>query len=147
MRILVAMLSCLVAAAPPMSGQVAGDSIRFRIPPSSVWAYGRFVSLDSGQLNVTQAERNQPYPLPMIGRIEVRRRKSALGTILGPAVAGALGAVIGNAIRPKDSRPLFGSNGGNVAVLAGVGLVVGLIDMSVSPWHWQRIRIGVKAAQ
>jgi hypothetical protein len=146
MRIVVAVLACSVVAAAPMSGQAAGDSIRFRIPPSSVWTHARFVSVDSAQLMVSEAEHNQSYPLPIIGRLEVRRRKPVLATILGSTVACALGAVLGNAVRPKDGRPLFGSNGANVAVAAGFGLAVGLIEISVSPWHWQRVRVGLKAS-
>ena len=146
MRIVVAVLACSIVAAAPMSGQAAGDSIRFRIPPSSVWTHGSFVSVDSAQLMVSQAEHNQSYPLQSIGRLEVRRRKPALATVLGSTAACALGAVLGNAVRPKDGRPLFGSNGANVAVAAGFGLVVGLIEISVSPWHWQHVRIGLKAA-
>ena len=141
MRIIVVMLAFLVVAAPPMVGQAAGDSIRLRIPPSSVWNHGRFVSFDSGQLIVSQAERNQSYPLQSIGRLEVRRRKNAFATIAGSAVACALGAAIGNAIRPDNGRPLFGSDGANVAVAAGFGLAVGLIELSVSPWHWMRLRL------
>lgn len=141
MRLIVAVLAFLVVAAPPMVGQAAGDSIRLRIPPSSVWTHGRFVSLDSGQLTVSQAELNRSYPRQSIGRLEVRRRKNPFATIVGPAVACALGAAIGNAVRPDGQRPLFGSDGANVAVAAGVGLAVGLIDLSVSPWHWMRVRL------
>src|SRR5204862_3072959 len=97
MRIIVSVLACFVVAAPPMSAQVAGDSIRIRIPPSAVWTHGRFVSRDSGQLMVSHAERDQSYPLQSIGRL-------------------------------------------------GVGLGVGLIELSVSPWHWKPVRVGLKAA-
>jgi hypothetical protein len=145
MRIIVSVLACFVVATPPMFGQAAGDSIRFRIPPSSVWTHGQYVSLDSGQFIVSQADRDQSYPLQSIGRLEVRRRKNPVATIVGPVVACALGAALGNVVRPNDQRPLFGSDGANVAVAAGFGLAVGLIDLGISPWHWMRVRVGLKA--
>src|SRR2546430_16138581 len=92
MRIIVSVLTCFVVAAPPMSAQVAGDSIRIRIPPSSVWTHGRFVSRDSGHLMVSHAEGDQSYPLQSIGRLEVRRRKNPVATVVGSTVAGAAGA-------------------------------------------------------
>jgi hypothetical protein len=146
MRIIVSVLAFFVVAAPPMLGQAAGDSIRLRIPPSSVWTHGRFVSLDSGQLMVSQAERDQSYPLQSIGRLEVRRRKNAVATVVGATLGCAAGAALAGLIRPDNRRPLFGSDGANIAVAAGVGLAVGLIDISVSPWHWKRVRVGLKAA-
>jgi hypothetical protein len=146
MRIIVSVLACFVVAAPPMSAQVAGDSIRTRIPPSSVWTHGRFVSRDSGQVMVSHAERDQSYPLQSIGRLEVRRRKNPVATVVGTTVACAAGAALAGLVRPDNRRPLFGSNGANIAVAAGVGLAVGLIEISVSPWHWKRVRVGLKAA-
>lgn len=146
MRIGVSVLAFVVVAAPPMSGQAAGDSIRFRIPPSSVWTHGRLVSLDSVQLLVLQAALEQSYPVQSLGRLEVRRRKPAAATIVGATVACALGAALAGLVRPKDRRPLFGSDGANIAVAAGFGLAVGIIEIGVSPWHWQRVRVGLKAA-
>ena len=146
MRIIVSVLACFVVAAPPMSAQVAGDSIRIRIPPSSVWTHGRFVSRDSGQLMVSRAERTQSYPLQTVGRLEVRRRKNPVGTVVGTTVACAAGAALAGLVRPDNRRPLFGSNGANIAVAAGVGFGVGLIELSVSPWHWKRVRVGLKGA-
>src|SRR6266487_3288063 len=94
MRIIVSVLTCFVVAAPPMSTQVAGDSIRIRIPPSSVWTHGRFVSRDSGQLMVSHAERDQSYPLQSIGRLEVRRRTQPVASpVLSRAAGGSRSAV------------------------------------------------------
>jgi len=145
MRVIVSVLACFVVAAPSMSGQAAGDSIRLRIPPSKAWTHGRLVSLDSGQLIVSQAARDETYGLKTIGRLEVRRRKNRAATLVGDAFACAAGAAIGGLVRPKNTRPLFGSDGANIGVAAGVGFVVGLIELSVSPWHWKRVRVGVKA--
>src|SRR5438046_2521026 len=69
--VLVSVLACFVVAAPRVSAQVAGDSIRIRIPPSSVWTHGRFVSRDGGQLMVSHAAGDQSYPLQSIGRLGV----------------------------------------------------------------------------
>ena len=145
MRVIVSVLACFIVAAPSMSGQAAGDSIRLRIPPSKAWTHGRLVSLDSGQLIVSQAARDETYGLKTIGRLEVRRRKNRAATLVGDAFASAAGAAIGGLVRPKNTRPLFGSDGANIGVAAGVGFVVGLIELSVSPWHWKRVRVGVKA--
>jgi len=145
MRVIVSVLACFIVAAPSMSGQAAGDSIRLRIPPSKAWTHGRLVSLDSGQLIVSQAARDETYGLKTIGRLEVRRRKNRAATLVGDAFACAAGAAIGGLVRPKNTRPLFGSDGANIGVAAGVGFVVGLIELSVSPWHWKRVRVGVKA--
>ena len=145
MRIIVSVLACFVVAAPAMSGQAAGDSIRLRIPPSKAWTHGRLVSLDSGQLIVSQAAHDQTYAVQNIGRLEVRRRKNSAATLVGDAFACAAGAAIGGLVRPKNTRPLFGSDGANIGVAAGVGFVVGLIELSVSPWHWKRVRVGLKA--
>jgi len=142
---IVSVLACFVVAAPALSGQVAGDSIRLRIPPSKAWTHGRLVSLDSGQLIVNQAARDQTYALQSVGRLEVRRRKNRAATLVGDTFACAAGAAIGGLVRPKNTRPLFGSDGANIGVAAGVGFVVGLIELSVSPWHWKRVRVGVKA--
>src|SRR2546421_7211442 len=109
MRIIVSVLACFVVAAPPVSAQVPGDSIRIRIPPSSVWTHGRFVSRDSGQLMVSHAERDQSYPLQSIGRLEVRRRKNPVATVLGSTVACAAGAALAGGGRTPKPRPLFGS--------------------------------------
>ena len=144
--VLVSVLACCVVAAPPMLGQASGDSIRIRIPPSSDWTHGRFVSRDSGHLMVSQAERDQSYPLQSIGRLEVRRRKNPVATVVGTTVACAAGAALAGLVRPDNRRPLFGSNGANIAVAAAVGLAVGLIEISVSPWHWKGVRVGLKAA-
>src|SRR2546429_8822054 len=114
--VLVSVLACFVVAAPPMSGQVAGDSIRTRIPPSSDWTHGRFVSRDSGQLMVSQTERDQSYPLQSIGRLEVRRRKNPGATVLGTTVACAAGAALAGLVRPDHRRPLVGSHGANITV-------------------------------
>src|SRR5256885_17025416 len=102
--VLVSVLACFVVAAPPMSGQVAGDSIRIRIPPSSDWTHGRFVSRDSGQLMVSQTERDQSYPLQSIGRLEVRRRKNPVATVVGTTVACAAGAALAGVVRARNRR-------------------------------------------
>jgi len=146
MRLVLPVLAFTVVASRPMSGQVSGDSVRLRIPPSSAWTHGRFVSLDSSQLMVGQAERNEAYSLQSIGRLEVRRRKNPVATVLGSALACAAGAALGGLIRPDNRRPLFGSDGANIAVAGGVGFAIGLIELSVSPWHWKRVRLGVRAA-
>ena len=145
MRVIVSVLAFLVVAAPAMFGQALGDSIRLRIPPSSAWTHGRFVALDSSQLMVSQSEHDQSYPLQSIGRLEVRRRKNAVATVVGSAVACASGAALASLVRPDNRRPLFGSDGANVAVSAAVGLVIGLIEISVSPWHWKRVRVAQRA--
>src|SRR5437588_11377562 len=121
MRIIVSVLTCFVVAAPPMSAQVAGDSIRIRIPPSSEWTHGRFVSRDSGQLMVSHPERDQSYPLQSIGRLEVRRRKNPVATVVGTTVAFAAGAAPAGLVRPDNLRPVFGSHGANIAVAARLG--------------------------
>ena len=146
MRITVSVLAFLVVVTPPMRGQAAGDSIRLRIPPSRVWTHGRFVSLDSSQLVVSQAERDQAYPRQSIGRFEVRRRKNPVATVIGSTVACAAGAALAALVRPKNREPLFGSEGANIGVAAGVGLAVGLVEISVSPWRWKRVRVGLKAS-
>jgi hypothetical protein len=145
MRVIVSVLACFAMTAPAMSGQAAGDSIRLRIPPSRAWTHGRLVSLESGQLIVNQAAHDQTYAVQNIGRFEVRRRKNRAATLVGDTIACAAGAAIGGLVRPKNTRPLFGSDGANIGVAAGVGFVVGLIELSVSPWHWKRVRVGVRA--
>jgi hypothetical protein len=145
MRVIVSVLACFATTAPAMSGQAAGDSIRLRIPPSRAWTHGRLVSLESGQLIVNQAAHDQTYAVQNIGRFEVRRRKNRAATLVGDTIACAAGAAIGGLVRPKNTRPLFGSDGANIGVAAGVGFVVGLIELSVSPWHWKRVRVGVRA--
>ena len=146
MRITVSVLAFLVVVTPPMRGQAAGDSIRLRIPPSSAWTHGRFVALDSTHLVVSQAEKDQAYPLQSIGRLDVRRRKNPAVTVVGSALACAAGAALAALIRPKNREPLFGSEGANIGVAAGVGLAVGLVEISVSPWRWKRERVGLKAS-
>src|SRR2546430_17426144 len=110
MRIIVSVLTCFVVAAPPMSAQVAGDSIRIRIPPSSVWTHGRFVSRDSGQVMVGHAERDQSYPLRSIGRLEVRRRKNPVATVVGTTVACAAGGAPAGALGAENPWVPFVSN-------------------------------------
>jgi len=95
---------------------------------------------------VSHAERDQSYPLQSIGRLEVRRRKNPVVTVVGSTVACAAGAAFAGLVRPDNRRPLFGSNGANIVVAAGAGLGVGLIELSVSPWHWKRVRVGLKPA-
>src|SRR2546430_9653464 len=107
---------------------------------------GRFVSRESGQVMVRHGERDQSYPLQSIGRLEVRRRKSPVATVVGTTVACAAGAALAGLVRPDNRRPLFCSNGAQITVAAGGGLAVGLIEISVSPWHWKRVRVGLNAA-
>src|SRR5258706_2042918 len=75
MRVILVVLAFVAVASRPTSGQVAGDSVRLRIRPSSTWTHGRFVSLDSSQLFLSQADQNQSYPLQNVARFEVRRPK------------------------------------------------------------------------
>ena len=143
MRVTPPLLALMVVAAPGLTGQVVGDSIRLRIPPSKTWTYGRIVSLDSSQLILSQAESTQSYPLTNIGRVEVRRRKNPGLTVLADVLASAAGASVAIVARPANSRSVFGSDGAAVAVSAGVGLAVGLIELGASPWHWKRVHIGI----
>jgi uncharacterized protein DUF6232 len=145
MKVVLVVLAFVVVASRPLSAQVAGDSVRLRIRPSSTWMHGRFVSLDSSQLFVSQADQNQSYPLQNVSRIEVRRPKHRLATVLGAGLACAAGAALANLVRPDDRKALFGSDGANVAVAGGFGVVVGLINVSVHPFEWRRVRLGVRA--
>lgn len=142
MKIILVVLAFVAATARPISGQAAGDSVRFRIRPSSTWTHGRFVSLDSSQLFVSQADQNQSYALQNVARMEVRRPKHRVATVLGAGLACAAGAALGGLLRPDDGKPLFGSDGANIAVAGGVGVLVGLINVSVHPFQWRRVRLG-----
>ena len=142
MRTIVVLLACVAATARPTSGQVAGDSVRFRIRPSSTWTHARFVSLDSSQLFISQADQHQSYPLQNVTRMDVRRTKHRVATVLGAGLACAAGAALAGLLRPDDRRPLFGSEGANIAVAGGFGVVVGLINVSVNPFEWRRVRLG-----
>ena len=145
MKVMLVVLAFVAVASRPTSGQVAGDSVRLRIRPSSTWTHGRFVSLDSSQLFLNQADQNQSYPLQNVARFEVRRPKHRVATVLGAGLACAAGAALANLVRPDDSKALFGSDGANVAVAGGFGLVLGLINVSVHPFEWRRVRLGVRA--
>lgn len=144
MRIILVVLAFVVATSRPMSAQVAGDSVRLRIRPSSTWTHGRFVSLDSTQLFLSQADQNQSYLLQNVSRMEVRRPKHRLATVLVAGLACASGAALGSLIRPNDRGPLFGSDGADIAIFGGIGLLGGLINVSVHPFEWRRVRLGVR---
>jgi hypothetical protein len=145
MKVILVLLASVLVASRPISAQVAGDSVRLRIRPSSTWMHGRFVSLDSSQLFVSQADQNQSYPLQNVSRIEVRRPKHRVATVLVAGFACAAGAALGTLIRPNDRGPLFGSDGADIAIFGGIGLVGGLINVSVHPFEWRRVRLGVRA--
>lgn len=102
MKVIVVVLALVVAASRPISAQVAGDSVRLRIRPSSTWTHGRFVSLDSSQLFVSPADQNQSYPLQNVSRIEVRRPKHRVATVLLAGFACATGAGIASLVRPDE---------------------------------------------
>lgn len=140
MRRILTTLALMALAALPASSQAVGDSVRLRVPPSSAWAHGHLVSLDSIQLTVGQAQGNQSYALQGIGRAEVWRRKNAGGTVLASTIACMAGAGLGIALRSDHRGALTGSTGGDLALAAGVGAAIGLIDLSVRPGRWTRLR-------
>ena len=146
MRTTVVLLAIAGAATAPMSGQVPGDSIRLRLPPSRAWTYGRLVSTEAGQLTITHADSNQSYSFQTVGRFEVRRRKNVALNLLAPALAAMAAEGVAALIRPADQESVFGTGATPYVVAAGIGLAIGAIDLAISPWQWKRVRLGVKAA-
>jgi hypothetical protein len=141
MRVIALVLPLVLVTAPALPGQVGGDSVRFRVQPSSIWNHGRFVSLEADRLTISQADSNQYYPLQTVTRLEVRRRKNKVATVVGTTLGVVAGVGLASLVRPANRRPLFGSDGANLAVAAGVGFVGGLISVSVNPWFWKRVRL------
>ena len=133
--------AAFVLIAAPLSGQVAGDSIRLRIRPSSTWNHGRFVAFDGTQLTLSSSDTNHLYQLQDIGKVEMRARKDPILTILGTTLGGVCGVGLAILTRPKDREPLFGNDGTMLAVAAGLGVVVGAIEVSVAPWQWRGVRL------
>lgn len=141
MRVIAVVLSLVMVATPVLPAQAGGDSVRFRVQPSRTWNHARFVSSDAERLTVSEAEINREYALQNVTRLEVRRPKNKVATVLGATLGVAAGVALGNLIRPANQRPLFGSDGANIALGAGVGFVGGLINVSVNPWFWKRVRL------
>jgi hypothetical protein len=145
MRVAPALFTLLVLAASPLDAQAAGDSIRLRVFPSRTWTHGRIVSLDGGQLTLSQEQSTQSFQLATISRLEIRTRKKPAVTLLEDAFAATLGAGLAILTRPANRRSIFGSDTKALAVSAGLGLGIGLIELSVAPWRWKRVRVGVAA--
>lgn len=141
MRVLALVLALTLVVAPATPGQVAGDSVRVRVKPSSTWNPGRFVSLDAERLTVSETDTNRDYALQNVTRLEVRRRKNTAATVAGATLGVAAGVALANLVRPDDREPLFGSDGANIAVGAAFGFVAGLISVKVSPWEWKRVKL------
>jgi hypothetical protein len=146
MKSALAIVALLAIATPPLSAQIQGDSIRLRVPPSRAWTHGRFLSPDDDRLTISHADSIQSYSLGTIGRFEMRRRKSVAVTLVSSTLAAMAGAGLAILIRPDNRKSIFGSDGAALAVSAGLGLAVGALELSISPWHWKRVHPGVKAA-
>lgn len=146
MKNMLVIVTLMAAATPSLSAQVEGDSIRLRVPPSREWTFGRFVALDGERITINHADGNQSYSLQALGRFEVRRRKNVAATLLAPTLGALAGAGAAILTRPANRESIFGSDTKALAVSAGIGLVIGVIDLSVSPWRWKRVRLGVRAA-
>lgn len=140
-----AVLALMAVGTPPMAAQIEGDSVRLRIPPPRTWTYGRFVSLSDSLLTISHADSSQSYSLQTVGRLEVRRRKNVALTLIGSTVGCVAGVGLAILVRPSDRKSIFGSDGAELAVAAGVGFAVGAIDLAISGWRWDRVRLRVKA--
>src|SRR5437660_10511388 len=138
MKHTVATLALITGIAAPISAQVQGDSIRLQILPSHEWTYGQFVSVDPNQLTIGHAGTDQSFPVHTLGRIEVRRRKSIAGTILGWVFVNEVGVGLAAITSPREKS---GTYIAAMGVGAGLGLCFGALELKGSPWRWKRVRL------
>jgi hypothetical protein len=125
----------LVLAAPRAGGaQIPGDSVRFRIP-GAAWQYGTII-LPPGDslLHVRQGELTTGVSLLRIQRLD-RWQRLDRGDVItwmvsGCMIAGALAAFL----VPEPDRPDPLATG---AVGAGMGLVLALVTLEISPGRWR----------
>ena len=142
-RVMVLMIAGLLAASSSVSGQVPGDSLRIRLGPSADWQSGRYVRTDSAGLILRVGLTDQPFHVASIVRAEVWKKSNALVNILGSTAIGGVVWGIGNEI-DSDHAPVTGTKGGDIMLGAGVGALVGVISVLVSPGSWKQIVLRVR---
>jgi len=86
---------------------------------------------------------DQPFHVASIVRAEVWKKSNALVNILGSTAIGGVVWGIGNEI-DSDHAPVTGTKGGDIMLGAGVGALVGVISVLVSPGSWKQIVLRVR---
>lgn len=127
----------------PAAAQAPGDSLRIRLGPSADWQAGRYVRTDTAGLILRVGMTDQPYQLRSIVRAEVWKKRNALVNILGSTAIGGAVWGIGNEI-DSDRAPVTGTKGGDIMLGAGVGALIGVISVLVSPGSWKQISLQVR---
>lgn len=126
----------LLLIAVPVAAQEPGDSVRLRMVSQHDWVSGIYVRKDSNAIILRRRLQDEPFPVRQVDRFQVWKRTNPLLNIFLGATAGASG-VLANQIIYPDRLPFTGSNGGDVAVMAGGGAILGIIITLVSPGSWK----------
>lgn len=130
-----------LGGALPLSAQAPGDSLRVQLRAASEWRAGRLVRSDSGGVLLREGLSDNRYRLAELNRAQVWKRQSPWVPILGAPLATSAGWAIGYVI-DSEREPWTGSHGGDLALSAGVGVVIGLIYTQVSPGGWKNVSLG-----
>jgi len=129
----------LLFLAAPLSAQQPGDSVRLRMVSRPEWISGLYVRTDSNTVILRRRLQDESFPVRQIDRFQVWKRDNPLLNLFLGASAGAAGGLANQLISP-DREPFTGSKGGDVAVMAGGGMVIGIIYTLVNPGSWKTKR-------
>jgi|ERR1043165_1741983 hypothetical protein len=135
-----AILLAVVGFTLPLAAQAPGDSVRLRLVSARPWLAGRTVSRDSSRLVLRQMTEDKIVPLLEIERLEVWKKRNVPLNVLGSTAFGAALWGVSNELDSERS-PVTGSKGGDIALGAGIGALVGIVYVLVSPGSWHHLRL------
>ena len=133
------LLASLLIAGTYAEAQRISDYVRMWVTGGSDWEYGWVAGLDSARLHIRHPAQEVAYRLIEVERLDVLRRRN-VGFELLAGAAGSIGGYALAAALHHDKRPLTTSRGLDLALFAGLGVLVNGIRVVKQPYCWRRLR-------